>query len=356
MKVNFTPFLLGFVFALASCSEEETKTELSADFDVVYRTEFKNTIYPSLIFGLSELEKIENEPADYFFVNIKPNIETDIRIVIEESKVNFETVITSSNVRGEKQIVPEIKWKYDDLKNLSQPGNVDMTFVCYGKDDKELGRKNLKLSYRAINECVFAAMIDGEVLPLWWMFAAYVNEDSPIIDDFLQEVLENTDLQSFSGYQQGEEGVLQQVNAIFQTLRDKGIKYSSITNTSNSNSNIASQYIRFTDEVLNNTQANCADGTAFFCSVLKKIDIKPVMVFVPGHVYLGYYADAQKTQLYLLETTMVGDLTFDFLNATDAQVDSFNANADKLFDSDSFDGYLIVDIEAARQFIRPIGR
>lgn len=354
---KITPFVFGLLLVITnSCSEQEAKPILEADFDVTYRSEFKNTIYPSMIFGLTELEKQLNEPTDYFSVTVNPNVLTDVRLVIEESKLNFETIIAEKDIVGEKIIVPSIKWKYDDLKTLSQPGNVDLTFVCYGEDNKELGRKNLKLSYRAINECVFAAEIDGEAIPLQWMFAAYVNEDSPLIDDFLQEVLETTELNGFTGYQGGEDGVFQQVEAVFLTLRNKGVKYSSITSTSNSNPNVASQYIRFSDEVLNNTQANCADGTVFFCSVLKKIGIHTVMVFNPGHVYLGYYTDDSKQNLYLLETTLVGNYDFDFWDATNYQVEEFNSSISQFNNGDFFDWYFLIDIDDSRQIIKPIGR
>lgn len=357
MKSKIIPFIFVLLsIFINSCSDDEVMPELKAEFDVTYLPEFQNALYPSFIFGLTELEKQENEPMDYFTITVSPNVKTDIRIVIEESKLNYETIITRRDIQGEGKIIPSIKWKFDDLKNLRQPGNVDMTFVCFGDDNKEIGRKNLRLSYRAINECVYAAVIDGEFAPLWWMFAAYVNEDSPVIDSFLYEVLQTTNLNGFVGYQNGEDGVFEQVAAIFYTLRAKGIKYSNITSTSNSNPNIASQYIRFSDEVLTNTQANCADGTVFFCSVLKKIGIHTEMVFIPGHVYLSYYLNENKTKSYLLETTTVGNVNFDIYDATNLQVDAFNGNLNKFYNDDFLDGYFVIDVDAARRIIKPIGR
>lgn len=354
-RIYLSSFFLSLLL-LFGCSQDESLPELRADFDVSYLTEFKNTLYPSLIFGLTEIEKQRGEPMDYFTINVAPNIETDLKIVIEESKLNFETIITKNSAAGSESIVPSIKWKYDDLKNLAQPGNVDITFVCYSGDNKEIGRKDLKLGYRAINECVLAAQIGDEPVAMQYMAAAYVNEDSPVIDDFLQEVLERTTLDSFVGYQQGSEKVVEQVSAVFYTLRDMGIKYSNITSTSNTNPNIASQYIRFSDEVLSNAQANCADGSVFFCSVLRKIGIHSLLVFVPGHVYLGYYTDESKTTLQLLETTMVGSTSDDFIDASNYQIDNFNSHLDEYNNTDFFDGYFVIDIDESREIIKPIGR
>lgn len=361
MKTKITQIAFVLLLLIASsCSTDEVTPEitpvLTAEFNVTYDSDLQSTIYPSMIFGLTEIEKQLNEPFDYFTINVKPNIKTGIKIIIQESKLNFETIITLNGIQSDTIINPSLKWKYDELKLLSQPGNVDLTFVCYGDDNKEIGRKNLKLGYRSINECVILTKSNSKVIPLYFMIAGYVNEDSPIIDTFLQEVLQNTNLSAFTGYQKGELGVLEQIEAIFNTLRNKGVKYSSITNTSSTNPNVISQYIRFSDEVLNNTQANCADGTTFFCSVLKKIGIHTVMVFVPGHVYLGYYADAAKTSLGLLETTAVGNLSISFNDASNFQVDTFNSKLAELYNNDYLDGYFIIDVDGARQIIKPIGR
>lgn len=341
-----------------SCSKTDDIAELKTEFDVNYITELNNTIYPSVIFGLTELEKQQNITIDYFTISINLNVNTDIKIVVEETKLNFETIITKNDVINDIEIIPSIKWKYDELKNLTQPGNIDLTFVCYNtSDNKEIARKDLKISYRSINECVLAAKIDNALVPLYPLIAGYVNEDSPVIDIFLQQVLlENSWLDSFVGYQAGDSVVNAQVSAVFYTLRTKGVKYSSITSTSNTNPNIFSQYIRFSDEVLNNTQANCADGTTFFCSVLKKIGIHTLMVFVPGHVYLGYYTNNEKTNLRLLETTLVGNLQYSFDDATEYQINSFNSNLSKFNNSDFYDGYFVIDIDEARSLIKPIGR
>jgi hypothetical protein len=356
MKSNSIAILLCGVLLFAGCKKDKTAPEITADFNVTFLTEFQSTIYPSMIFGLTEIEKQQGEPMNYFTITVKPNIKTNIKIVIQESTLNYETVLTEYAVTGEKIIIPTLKWKFTELKNLKQPGNVDITFVCLGDGDKEIGRKNMRLSYRAINECVLAAMIDKEAVPLYFMMAAYVNEDSPVIDAFLKEVLELTTLPAFVGYQQGEEMAFTQVAAVFYALRLKGVKYSNITSTSNTNPNVLSQYIRFSDEVLTNTQANCADGTAFFCSVLKKIGLHSVMVFVPGHVYLGYYLDDAMQDLTLLETTMVGNADNDFYDATIYENDSFNAHIANFNNTDYFDGYFLINVDAARQIIKPIGR
>lgn len=359
----FIYLLLPLISVLySSCQNGATETvnpkvKVSANFDVSVRKEFQNTIYPSMIFGLNEIESQTGSTTDYFTITVQPNVQTDIKIVIEESKLNFETQLNFSNVSATKTIIPSLKWKYDDMKQFSQPGIYDVTFVCYDGENKEIGRKNLKLKYRAINECVFLAVFDEKPVPFQFMFAAYVNEDSPVIDKFLQDVLKTTNLiDSFSGYQAGADEVDRQVAAMFYTLRAKGVKYSSITNTSNNNNYLRSQYVRFSDEVLGNTQANCVDGTAFFCSALQKIGIHSELVLVPGHMFLAYYIDAAQTKKRVLETTAVGNSNFSFGDAIRYQINNYNENVNKLNNDNYLDGYALINIPASRRIIKPIGR
>jgi hypothetical protein len=325
------------------------------DFDVTYRSELRNVIYPSLIFGLKEGEKQAGEPIiDFFTITISSSLEKDIKIVIQESELNYETEIHKKGVLEKQKIIPVIKWKYSELKNLTQPGYVDITFICYDEYGEQIGHKDLNLEYRSINECVLAANIDNKNIPLFILMAAYINEDSPVVDDFLQKVLLYYPGVSFYGYQQGKIGVDIQVISIYETLQKMGIKYSDITTTSHSNPNVLSQHIRFISEVLNNSQANCADGTAFLCSVLRKIGIHTCMVFEPGHVYLGYYIDKNKKDLRLLETTMIG--IGNFFEATNQNVNRFNSNLSKINNADYFDGYFMIDVDEIRKIIKPIGR
>jgi len=60
------------------------------------------------------------------------------------------------------------------------------------------------------------------------------------------------------------------------------------------------------EESLNNSQANCVDGSVLFASLLRKIGIEPFLVLVPGHCYVGFYLDAAQENPIALETTLLG--------------------------------------------------
>lgn len=363
MKIAGKITLLFMSLFLVHCSKSgEEISSVKGTFDVTFQADLKNTIYTSAIFGLAEVERQTDQAIDFFYIHFEAETDGFIEITIEESALNFQTELTQKVSAGKNTFSPKIKWKYDALKQMSQPGYTDVTFVCKNTAGDKLGSKDIKVRYTSINECVLAAQLEGSVYPLFYMMGAYVNEDSPVVDAFLKDVLNTTDLNAFTGYQGADEttiaqNVIKQVEAMFLTLRAKGVKYSSITDTSNnsSNPNVASQYIRFADEVMNNTQANCADGTVFLCGALRKIGIETFMVFEPGHVYLGYYANPNKKYPFLLETTLVGT-NYSFSQATEVNVNRFNSNIDKYNDNNYMDMYFVIHINDIRSLIKPIGR
>jgi hypothetical protein len=154
-----------------------------------------------------------------------------------------------------------------------------------------------------------------------YYFAAYVNEDDPIIDTILKEALQIGVADkigfgnsfSFSGYQiKDAEGsswlsVDLQVLSVWSVFLQHNIKYSNITTTSTVNERISTQYVRTLGESFNNSQANCVDGSVLLASVLRKIGIEPFLVIVPGHMFLGYIRNLDPLDLAFLETTMLGD-------------------------------------------------
>ena len=81
---------------------------------------------------------------------------------------------------------------------------------------------------------------------------------------------------------------------------------SSITDVPGGSQAVNSQYVRFLDQSISNTQANCVDGSVLFSSILKKIGLRPFLVLVPGHMYLGVYLDKDGDDFVGIETTMIG--------------------------------------------------
>ncbi len=308
---------------LAGCAEKRTIRTIDpqkVNFEVVYDKNFDGIIYPSLIMGLSNYNgKIESDFFTYRLTSPKDN--SVLRIVMDSSAMNYVTIFQANMPEKGKEYTfyPLVKWKYDNLIKFKQPGKVDFTFTCY-INDEEVDVKNMRLSYRSINECLLGLRDStNKYIDYRWMFAAFVNEDHPWLDIMLNNILDQHLVNRFAGYQLGEKEVLNQVFAIWYFIQTKGIKYSSISNTSKYSKQVNSQYIRFFDEVYRNQQANCIDACAFMASILKKIGIMPVIFVEPSHAYLGFYKDKSKKKLVLLETTLAGNVD---IVAIDDKVDT----------------------------------
>lgn len=231
---------------------------------------------------------------------------------IEIDATPFSQAVNESFVLERKgaqyHLFPKVRWDYAKLRELKITTPLNLTFRVYAKN-KLIGSQIVTATLHSINDCpLVGSDFSGYPIDLRVLFAAYVNEEHPVIDELLAEALKQNIVGAFTGYQSDQNEVIRQVYAIWHTLQQKGIHYSSIASSAYSlNNNIASQRVRLIEESLQNTQANCIDGTVLFASILKAIDIDPVIVLVPGHAYLGYYADSSHRNLQLLETTLLGN-------------------------------------------------
>ncbi|MBQ8702862.1 MAG: hypothetical protein IJ524_00620 [Bacteroidales bacterium] len=305
--------MLAVLSTLVACQPRGPKTydPRQVDFQVEYNPLFDGQIYPSLILGTNNNTFDFQLPA-FQLQLVSPADNAVLRIVIDSSALNYVTIIQEILPRrGETySFQPSVKWKYDILRALRTPGAVDLTFTCY-INDEQVDIKNLHLAFRSVNECPLSLVHDGRTSDFRWLFAAYVNEDHPQIEQILTDIIQQGTVSRLSGYQSGgAQAVRDQVFAVWYYALDHGITYSSITCTSNPSPRANVQHIRFFDEVLATRQANCVDACVFFASILRKIGLKPVIFVEPCHAYLGYYTDRNRKQVGLLETTITSWVNF----------------------------------------------
>ncbi|MCB1212230.1 MAG: hypothetical protein KDK97_23100, partial [Verrucomicrobiales bacterium] len=206
-------------------------------------------------------------------------------------------------------IFPKGVWDYDALLQVRQqrPANASFKVTINGK---ELPVQTETCTMKSLNDCPFYVFFDDQGTDFEdysMVFAAYVNENHPQVDAILKDALATGIVDSFSGYQSGDpDEVLAQVFAVWKVLQDRGIKYSDISTTTPSRY-VASQTVRFLDDSINATQANCVDGTVLIASVLRKIGINVYLALVPGHCLLAFdLGEAEDSGTVGLETTMLG--------------------------------------------------
>lgn len=241
------------------------------------------------------------------------DVEADSQVEVE---ISIDGYLKPSVWKGtidfdidEAHIFPKARWDYAALHNVRQqrPANLTCRVTI---DGEELPEQTETCIVKSINDCPFYVLWDEdghEFDDFSFLFAAYVNENHPMVDTILKEALQSGLVDSFTGYQSGDpEVVIAQVFAIWNALQRRGIKYSDISTTTPSKF-VVSQTVRFLDDAIDATQANCVDGSVLMASLLRKIGIEAYLVMVPGHCLLAFDTGRDDdAELLGLETTLLG--------------------------------------------------
>lgn len=242
---------------------------------------------------------------------------TVVRIELAETPFYARSVSTFVLPKGHTEyiIYPDILWRYNALRDNEQAEPISVV-ANVEVDGKDLGQKVRTFSVRSINECLLGfnkQLPDGRTryVSTRLFYAAYVNEENPLIDKVLREALNTRIVRRFLGYQSTPEMVDKQVYALWYVLQKRNFKYSSVSYSSLSSNVVYAQRVRTFEDALNSSQINCVDGSVLFASLLRAINITPVLVQMPGHMFVGYYTDSAKKNLTFLETTMIGDVDLD---------------------------------------------
>lgn len=286
--------------------------------------ELGGNIFPVTILSTATTDANIVVPADSTYLgNPKSCIAIKVRNRTANSKLQIEVEETPFFARSVSEFIlpesgkdylvfPDIVWNYQALLDNIQPMPVTVS-VKATLNKRELGGSVHTFSVRSINECLLG-YIDSRMKfhDTGQFFAAYVNEDNPKIDQILREALDSRIVNRFWGYQSKDSKVVdKQVYAIWYVLQKRRFRYSSISNSSLSSNVVFTQRVRTFDDALESAQINCVDGSVLFASLLKAININPILVRIPGHMFVGYYTDRSHTNIHFLETSMIGDVNLD---------------------------------------------
>lgn len=350
-------------------------------------------VFPSLVYSMANLRaddmvvgqrKVRRLPSDFAgvdalarrpfvvrFSSLAPGSKASIRLkcdgVIEPASIAVDLGKTQT-------VYVPVSFLHETLvKNRqSKPANLEFLVSIDGAPARRVTKP---ITVRSINDCPYyfvTSKTAGRGIDLAWMFTAYVNEDHPMVDEVLKMALSTGIVRSFSGYQSKDiEEVRNQVRAVWTALSMMGIRYSSITASSNRSEIAFSQHVRLVGESSRVNQANCVDGSVLIASILEKIGIETELIKVPGHMFVRFWLDPWEgdgKHWCCLETTMIGDgfpppksprsqalkaADTSYVRAwTDANA-SFEKDRDK-FDAGANDFKIISIAEARKRGIIPI--
>lgn len=174
-------------------------TSFNSGFEIV--DDLGGNIFPSAILSVATTDAQVITPSDSTCLgNPKSCIAVRVKSRTAYSRVRIEVAETPffsrsvsefvlNKPRTEYTIYPDIIWNYEALKNNAQaePVSVAIKVEMNGKD---LGQRVRTFSVRSVNECLLGYVANGtKFYDTSIFFAAYVNEENPMIDQLLREAL-----------------------------------------------------------------------------------------------------------------------------------------------------------------------
>lgn len=210
------------------------------------------------------------------------------------------------------EVAPKTIYDYEALGRLRQSTPFNVTYTVQRGDEAPKTETEAWTAHQ-LNDCQLAGSnyyltkkgeINANPTVTSYGIAGFVNENHPWIDGILKDGLETRLCDAFSGYQQGDKEVLNQINAVWTALQRRRISYSSIA-TSTLSGNNAFQHVRFIDESMTASQANCLDGCIVLASVMRKIGLNVSIILVPKHAYVAVLNDEGSELMFAVETTML---------------------------------------------------
>lgn len=325
MLWRITAVVLSLTMLVGGITYVVMKRPFADDYELV--DQLGGNLFPSAILSVATTNtqvippmsgEYVGNPKSCVAIKLKSgHANTVVRIELAETPFYARSVSTFvlPKERTEYIIYPDILWRYNALRDNEQAEPISVV-ANVEVDGKDLGQKVRTFSVRSINECLLGfnkQLPDGRTryVSTRLFYAAYVNEENPLIDKVLREALNTRIVRRFLGYQSTPEMVDKQVYALWYVLQKRNFKYSSVSYSSLSSNVVYAQRVRTFEDALNSSQINCVDGSVLFASLLRAINITPVLVQMPSHMFVGYYTDSAKKNLTFLETTMIGDVDLD---------------------------------------------
>lgn len=359
--------------------------------------EFNGQLFPAWVLSTAgnsfELQKntepgYEGDPLGVLGIILrKPKPNTNITVVIDPTAYTnrAEHSVVIKEKLEEVKIYPKVSWNYEKLRALMMAIPIDFTFRI--SINGKVSVKTVTANIHSLDTCPLQFVDDsGDTFDLSILSAAFVNEGHPEIAAIREEIKSLNLSQKFVGLQHGPEVALAEVFSLWRWMRYRKYTYSNQTNTgqnSHAGGKVFSQRIRLFEDTKAQTQVNCIDGATFLASLVQSVDIPSTLVLTKNHAFLGFKLEpGDSASLFFLETTLVGDkaqsLSKEML--ADPAIEHYRKALNKYFFpgrkdfNPEIDHFLfalvsgattyatnsseirLVDINEARQYIRPIYR
>lgn len=286
---------------------------------------FHNEIFTSFILGMSSNITGQLPSGAKWYIDRSGSIGFRFSTKCPNKRIYYEISSNEgyfSPVSGvlyttgsEMEVFPKIPWNYDYFQCIKERTKSTIKFSF-----REEGGNNLPyeifetVHLRTLNDCIFGVNLRpmGYNIneTMYWMFLAYVNEESPIVDSLRRQIVQRNPQITSWGFAGGHH--VEQVIAVWDFFQSKGVTYSSISSTVDGhNSYIMSQKVRDISKSFDEKEANCIDGSVLFASLFTHWGFPCSVVVVPGHAFLSLDVKLENNEQgrFYIETTMIRNNT-----------------------------------------------
>ena len=255
---------------------------------------------------------------DFVIVTIKNDNSESVKVVVTSEISGFtnkaiDTVTVAAKSTEEIRQNPRLTTAAIDELDSERPADLHLlvTYLDNGSQKTLLDQTNQTLitSRRDFPWYIkgMSQQADFDLLP------AMVTPSDPAVEQLIRAAANYDPSKAMvSGY----ESDLDADGSVYQRLADLWKAETSDFSLTYISTTISfapgqSQRIRLPAEVLTQSSGNCIELVLLYAAAVEALGMQPVVVLIPGHAYLGVRVDGTSDQYYFVETTMIGQATFD---------------------------------------------
>ena len=295
-------------------------------------------------------------------INIKNNSENDanglrIDITTDTDLIEPYSEVLVSIPAGKKiAIRPEIKVHAEYVATLTEMMDTLLT-ITVSKGDVVYFKESHQISVLAYDAWPSSKHVDNNTL------AIYVVPNHPVVEVIRHDA--SVFLNKFSGdpafdgYQSKDPNrIINMVASIFYALQKLNITYSVPPAGV-----IGQQRIRLADEIMSTRFGTCLDLTLLFAACLEQSGLRPLLIIIQGHIFLGVWLveDKEAADMLVTDPSQLEKRIADGINeillvectavcsGSEMSFDEARKAAEKTLSNHHEDFELFVDVKKARE-------
>jgi len=200
---------------------------------------------------------------------------------------------------------PRLRWNRASLATITTPQSVVAEFtVTRSAGPAQRVRREIRL--HPLGEAPYYVRDGKDHVDLGWIFAAYADPQSRVVDSILAQAAERHPFLELKPAARTPAQALASAYAIWEVLQIHGVRYADEDPGVARGPVVWSQHVRLHDDVWSERRANCIDGSLLLAAALERLGIRSVLLLVPKHALLAFYTGDKKGDPIFVETTLLG--------------------------------------------------